>query len=1072
MNERTIFLNALEARDPERRCAYLDFACAGNPALRERIEALLRSHQQLDTFLEVPAIEQIVQDDQRLGFLAPSDEPGSLGRLDHYEILEVVGQGSAGMVLKGRDTKLQRIVAIKVLKPLLAGSGTARKLFVREAQAAAAVRDDNVIAIYAVSDEGPVPYLVMEYIAGTTLAGLVKQNEALGLREILRIALQIARGLAAAHAQGLVHRDIKPGNILLENGVQRVKITDFGLAYAEKGIITGTPMFMSPEQARGDPFDHRTDLFSLGSILYLLCTGQPPFPADNTVAVLRRVREDRARPIREIKPDVPDWLCDLISKLHAKEANDRFTTAQEVADLLGRQLELLQRPSPAPPGTVPELGPGIVTGSHKNASERSPETTAGPLLQGYLTVFLCLVGLLVGLCAPAVYRVTWQPGQLDNPGDSNGPPGEHRPESSKGPLVSLEFRRENIPPLLLALAGGGDPAQAPPELAAVLGDGRFLLPRLGQTAWMDQSPDGKLLAVPLDEDVILFEAATGKYLRTLKGPGGRVFYVTFSRHGRLLAATTRFEAVGGSVRVWDLHADRALFTNPQPGPAISCAAAFSPDGKRLYTEGDGRIHSWNARSGQKIQTLELPPGGVSSLCFSPDGGRLAVANWSGCRVMFFDWSGEKLVEAGSVLDHRWPVAAVAYSPDRNFLVSGDLSGFKLWNAQTLQEIRAVETDAQQLAFSPDSRTLFATATIGRAEKVYTFTRWDLATRQLLPALSVEVGAEPDRAFHCLSRDGKVLFVAPQHDATYVRAIDTTTGKELFPRQGHVARLNAVAICPDGRIAASAGEDHVVQLWDLATGRVRHSLRAHTAAVCALAFSPDGKQLASGSVDGTIAIWDVASGIEVRALHGHSRSFSRIQFSPDGKTLAAGSETGTVKFWDVASGKEGSPLLGHTGAVRGVAFSPDGTLLASGGKDKSVLLHNLAKGGSEKLRTPNSVNAVAFSPDGHTLASVGDAPEAAVRLWDLDTGQERTWQDHTGHVGSLAFSPSAPRLATCGEDDCVRLWGLTGDSHPVRVIGPGPFGGGVRSIAFTPDGRYLATANANGTVYVLRMEDSR
>ena len=127
MDERTLFLNALEEDDPERRCAYLDFACAGNAALRDRLEALLRSHQQVDTFLEVPAIEQIVQEDQRLAFLVPSHEPGSLGRLDHYEVLEIVGWGSTGMVLKGRDTKLQRIVAIKVLKPLLAGSGTARK---------------------------------------------------------------------------------------------------------------------------------------------------------------------------------------------------------------------------------------------------------------------------------------------------------------------------------------------------------------------------------------------------------------------------------------------------------------------------------------------------------------------------------------------------------------------------------------------------------------------------------------------------------------------------------------------------------------------------------------------------------------------------------------------------------------------------------------------------------------------------------------------------------------------------------------------------------------------------------
>ena len=175
MSERTIFLKALEEEDPDARRAYLDAACAGNPALRERVETLLRSHEKVGTFLDVPAIEQIEGDDQALAFLKPSDEPGALGRLDHYEVLGVVGQGGMGVVLKARDTKLQRVVAIKVLAPRLAVSHSARQRFVREAQATAAVRDDHVIDIHAVSDEGASPYLVMEYIEGITLSDRIKR---------------------------------------------------------------------------------------------------------------------------------------------------------------------------------------------------------------------------------------------------------------------------------------------------------------------------------------------------------------------------------------------------------------------------------------------------------------------------------------------------------------------------------------------------------------------------------------------------------------------------------------------------------------------------------------------------------------------------------------------------------------------------------------------------------------------------------------------------------------------------------------------------------------------------------
>jgi WD40 repeat protein len=522
------------------------------------------------------------------------------------------------------------------------------------------------------------------------------------------------------------------------------------------------------------------------------------------------------------------------------------------------------------------------------------------------------------------------------------------------------------------------------------------------------------------------------------------------------------------VRVWDLSADRVLFTNPQPGPTGSCAAVFSADGKRLFTEGDGRLHVWDARSGRRVQDVEVPPGGIASLGFSPDSRRLVVANWVGKQVKVFDWAEDNLAEAHT-LRHPQPTTAGVYSPDGRFLATSDHAGFKLWKGQTLEELHAAEAEAQQLAFAPDSRTLFAASTIDQPRAVFTFTRWDVVARQELPGLSVEVSVNPVRAFHRLSRDGKALFVAPQHDATYVKAIDTATGKELFPRPGHVSPLNRVAVSQDGRTVASAGEDWAVKVWDLASGEVLHSLGAHTGAVCGLAFSPDGKLLASGSRDGTIALWDVDSGTEVRALHGHARSVSRVQFSPDGKMLAAGGEGGAVKLWDVATGKEARRVDGHTGAVRCVAFSPDGTLLASGGEDQTVRLYNLASGSARTFAAPKGLNDLAFSPDGRTVAAVADAPEAAVCLWDLETGERTTWHGHAGSVQALAFSPTAPLLATGAADGTVRMWErATGGAPRVRTIGPRPFGGPVRGVAFTPDGRYLLTANANGTVYVLRV----
>jgi WD40 repeat protein len=1051
MSERRIFLNALDQESAAARTAYLDEACAGRPGLRRRVERLLRSHEAISTFLDVPAMEQLEAANQSLAFLEPGIEPNSLGRLDYYEVLEVIGRGSTGMVLRAKDTKLQRTVAIKVLALPLAASARSRQRFIHEAQTAAAVRDDHVVAIHAVSDEGPVPYLVMEYIHGITLEQWIHRAGALDINDILRIGLQTAQGLAAAHAQGLIHRDIKPANILLEDGVHRVKITDFGLAGAaaeassvEAGMIAGTPPYMSPEQASGQPTDQRSDLFSLGSVLYALCTGRPPFEDESTSAILQRVREDTPRPVQEINPAIPIWLGNLIARLQAGKPAGRPESAQEVADLLSRRLTELQG-SAAAEAVAPAPRPEV------------DRLTVRPI--GHARWDWCLAGLLVALVALVICLALVRHHSPDDTGSLR-----------IGAFLPLDLRRENIPHRLLVLAGGGDPNRAPPELAAVLGDGRFLLPHAGQIAWMVQSPDSKILAVPLDEDVVLYDATTGAYQQTLNGPGGRAFQVAFSPDNRLLAVTTRHETPGGAVRVWSLPEARVLSTNSLPGSKISCAVVFSPDSQRLLTEGDQQLCIFDALSGQPLQKLDLGQG-IGSLEFSPDGKRLALTNWLGQEVKIFHWMDNRFTEARTLRGHRSPTSAATFSPDGQFLVSSDFTSFKIWNAQTFAEIATVEAPAQQLAFAPDGRSLLTASTIADPRPAYKFTWWDVRTHKELKSFRVTAATEPVRTFHFLSRDGKTLFVAPQHEATYIKAIDANSGKEQFPRQGHIAPLHVVAIGPDGCIAASAGRDWAVKLWDLRTGRVLHSLNAHTGAVCGLAFSSDGKLLASGSRDGTIAIWEVASGNEIRALHGHSRSTSRIQFGPDGRTIAAGVEGGLVKLWDVSTGNVTRVLSGHTGAVHCVAFSADGKRLASGGEDHVVLLHDLAHGGAKKLVITSKVNDLAFVPSGNALAAVCDGPESTVRLWNLESLQETTFRGHSGPIHGLAFSSSEPLLATCGDDGTVRLWNLADQVHRPRTIGPGPFGGPVRSVAFTPDGRYLATANANGMVYLLRMENS-
>lgn len=283
--------------------------------------------------------------------LGPTDDPRMLGRVGSYEIVGLLGAGGMGVVFKAFDPPLNRYVALKVLSPLYHTNAVAIQRFMREAQSAAAVLHENVIAIHSIDRWRDAPYLVMTYVRGESLHRRLTRRGALSVREVLRIGMQIAAGLAAAHAQGLIHRDVKPANILLETDVDRVKISDFGLARAiddvrltKSNALIGTPQYMSPEQARDDLLDYRTDLFSLGSVLYEACTGRAPFYASTTYGILRRIVEEQPPPVRQLNPEIPDWLERIVVKLMAKDRTARFASATEVETLLRQCLAHVEQP--------------------------------------------------------------------------------------------------------------------------------------------------------------------------------------------------------------------------------------------------------------------------------------------------------------------------------------------------------------------------------------------------------------------------------------------------------------------------------------------------------------------------------------------------------------------------------------------------------------------------------------------------------------------------------------------------------------------------------------------------------
>jgi hypothetical protein len=675
-----------------------------------------------------------------LGFLDPPAQPAHLGRLGLYEVTEVLGRGGFGVVFKAHDPSLNRFVAIKVLAPYLASNVAARKRFAREGRAAAAVSHQHVVAIHAVHECNGLPYLVMEYVPGISLQERLDRSGPLDLKEVLRIGLQTAAGLAAAHAQGLVHRDIKPANILLEHGVERVKITDFGLARAaddasltQSGVLAGTPQYMAPEQAQGRPLDHRADLFSLGSVLYALCTGRPPFRAPTPLAVLRRICEDAPRPVRDINPEVPAWLEEVIQVLHAKDPDQRFQSAAEVGELLGQHLAHLQQPAAVPRPVL-----------RRRAGGRRWPHRRWALVAG--AIVLAVGGLLT--LGKALKLQSWHPAALwaRLQGGTSG--GRQSPGGREvAPRLRANLDPGDGPAFTGAFAPGGE------VLAIACDDGNLRLwhPSRGQLSavlaghrermWgVAFSPDGKRLATaagdwyrPLGSgEAKLWDPVTRRPLATLQcGQADLIFAVTFSPDSKLLATA----GWDGTARLWDATTGKPQrVLSGHQGPVRS--AVFTRDSKSLVTGGfDGSVKVWEVATGKELATLrpEAQPGrrfSINCVAISPDGRLLASAEnvlpagplagpggepggekglWG--RVRLWDLAGRR---SRAVLEgYNGRVLSVAFSPDGKLLATGGgeygiFGEVKLWDLpRAAERVNLLGHDqwVECVAFSPDGRLL-------------------------------------------------------------------------------------------------------------------------------------------------------------------------------------------------------------------------------------------------------------------------------------------------------------------------------------------------------------------------------
>jgi WD40 repeat protein len=848
MTEETIFTAALEKQDPVERSAYLNEACAQDPAMRQRVEALLRSHED-PVFLIDPALGtgQPARDgatqaepppvgEIELDFLSPSEKAGVLGRLDHYEVLAVVGQGGMGVVLKAFDEVLRRVVALKVMAPQLAVSASARKRFAREAQAAAGIRDEHVVDIHAVDEANGLPYLVMEYVSGRSLQDRLDQEGPLELIQILRIGMQTAAGLAKAHAQGLIHRDIKPANILLENGVPRVKITDFGLARAvddasltQSGVVAGTPQYMAPEQARGESVDHRADLFSLGSVLYAMCTGQPPFRAGSAVAVLRQVAEETPRHIRELNPERPDWLIEIVTKLHAKDRSRRFQSAAEVAELLNQHLSDLQRPGAEP--RAPRLA---ITG-------RAPKRSRPRLLwaPAAAVVLFAIAGL----------------GLTEGAGVTEIVPTFIRIITRSGALV-IEVED---PQVKVAVDADG-------EEVVISGVGvHELRLKRGKYKWQTIR-DGEVV----DENWVTVTRGSRSLVRV------RAEHPSSEGGSR----TADIKRAGGAPGEGSSGSLEVLHPARQFGPHGICAnsVAFVPGGELVISGGaDGTVRCWDVKTQAEVRRFPGHSGPVEGVAISPDGQLLLTCSQDKTIRL---WKIATGTEIRRFEGHKGWVYGVVFSPDGKLALSAGTSWGgtpgddypRLWNVETAQEIRRFRGHGDSVlsvAFDSSGRRALS-ASFDKTVRL-----WDVASGRELhkfPHPSRVYGAvfAPDGRHFASCSGGDSLRDGAVFDPVncVLRMWDSESGSEIRQFRGHTAGIRTVAWSPDGRylLSASSGEhfgisqyqppsEVGIRLWEVATGR--QLCRFNTPnSISSVAFAPDSARFLSGGANGFVGLWEL------------------------------------------------------------------------------------------------------------------------------------------------------------------------------------------------------------------------